>query len=396
MATDARFDKIQKIVPCKNSDNLETVIVSNFPCVVRKGEFKEGEYCFYIRDDAKLIGWDELKSREERNREAQKTGALVTQDCFTCTHQWQDNLLKYLGNGGRVKTIKLRGNISMGIILKPIDVLPIGFKEKEIDDVLISCLNNKINNPGTGAKYLEEMFGIVHWEQPTTSVGCLDVKFCGLPENLEISDQENFENIEECDLHLGERALITKKLDGSSTTIVCRPDGTYDVSSRRMTFKEENDPSKMNAYIKYAQDAIKGGLWYAKTFNRIIAIRGETCCRAFNKSSFNKDCELNGFFVYATEFPEEENYFLKHGIYGKENHFTEIIKRINTNGFGINMVPVLGEETITKELLESYVNKGYTFGEGIVVNVKCEDINNINSLVWSYKAKSREYLMKMK
>ena len=43
MATDARFDKIKKIVPCKNSDNLETVIVSNFPCVVRKGEFKEGE-----------------------------------------------------------------------------------------------------------------------------------------------------------------------------------------------------------------------------------------------------------------------------------------------------------------------------------------------------------------
>ena len=38
MATDARFDKIQKIVPHDNADALEIAIVSSFPCVVRKGE----------------------------------------------------------------------------------------------------------------------------------------------------------------------------------------------------------------------------------------------------------------------------------------------------------------------------------------------------------------------
>ena len=70
MSTDARFEKIDKIIPHDNSDNLEIAVVSNFPCVVRKGEFKEGDICFYIRDDAKLMGWDEYQERINRDREA--------------------------------------------------------------------------------------------------------------------------------------------------------------------------------------------------------------------------------------------------------------------------------------------------------------------------------------
>ena len=272
MATDARFDKIQKIVPCKNSDNLETVIVSNYPCVVRKGEFREGDWCFYIRDDSKLTGWDELKMREERDKEAQKTGALVTQDCFTCTHNWQDNLLKYLGKGGRVKSIKLRGNTSMGIILKPIDVLPIGFKEKEIDDVLITCLNNKISNPGTGAKYLEDMFGIVHWEAPTTSFGAMNVKYKGLPCGIEQSNQENWENLSELDLHIGRIGLITQKLDGTSTLTTCYPNGKYEISSRSQTFNIESmlEKGENNVYTKFTSEIVKAGLWFAKNITKLL------------------------------------------------------------------------------------------------------------------------------
>ena len=93
MATDAKFDKIQNIVSDDNADALEIAIVSNFPCVVRKGEFNEGDWCFYIRDDTKLLGYDEWKARLERDKEARKTGAFVTQDCFTCTWQWQ-NLIR--------------------------------------------------------------------------------------------------------------------------------------------------------------------------------------------------------------------------------------------------------------------------------------------------------------
>lgn len=184
MATDARFERIQKIVPHDNADSLEIAIVSNFPCVVRKGEFMEGDWCFYIRDDAKLIGWDNYHDYLEQVKDA----PIVTRD-FSCTWKWQENLFKYLGSGGRVKSIKLRGKVSMGILLKPEDVLP-NFNDEGLENI-----NNKIRDKDHGKAYLQFNFGISHWYAPTTGFGSLNVKYCGLPEGLAKSDEENWENL---------------------------------------------------------------------------------------------------------------------------------------------------------------------------------------------------------
>ena len=404
MATDARFDKIQQILPHENSDNLEIALVSNFPCVVRKVDnFKVGDIVFYIRDDSKLLGYDEEK--EYQKTHTGNPGDFVTDNCFSSTWFWQNSLLKYLGGGGRVKSIKLRGKISMGILLKPKDVRPLTlenlkYKDDEFTEAEMEMYNQKIADPEIGAAYLEKYFGISHWVAPSTGMGVLNVKFAGLPCSLQKTDQENHENLEEDDLHLGEKALITKKLDGTSTTVTCYPDKRgYDISSRSLTFNVEdmNKNSEENVYTKFTQDTVKAGIWYAKKYNKIIVLRGETCCNSVQASSYNKDCQLNNFFVYQCVFPDEENYFLRHGIYGTKNHFTEIVKEMNDNGFNIKTVPILGEETITKELLQKYNDIDWSWGEGIVVNIKCKDINQpITSTVWSYKSKSRSYLMKMK
>lgn len=396
MATDARFDKIQKIIPHDNADSLEIAIVSNFPCVVRKGEFKEGEWCFYIRDDSRLLGWDEWQERINRNREAEKTGDFVTQDEFTCTWQWQDNLLKYLGSGGRVKSIKLRGKVSMGILLSTKTVCP---DVLVFDEPVAKTFNKTIQNPEYGSSYLEKRFGITHWSAPTTGFGAMNVKYAGLPEGLEKSDEENWENLPESDLHLGSECLVTKKLDGTSTTVTCYPDGKYEISSRSMTFNVESmtEKGEENIYTKFTKDAVKAGLWYAKKFNTIIAIRGETCCGSVQKSSYNKDCKLEGFFVYGCEFPQKDNFFEKHGVYGTQNHFLNVVNLMNANGFNVKHVPIVEESIVSKELLKKYNDMSWEWGEGVVINVRVEDINQSpESLVWQYKSKSREYLMKMK
>ena len=395
MATDAKFDKIQKIIPHDNADSLEIAIVSNFPCVVRKGEFSEGDLCFYIRDDAKLLGYDELKEREARDIEAQQTGAFVTQDCFTCTWQWQDSLLKYLGGGGRVKSIKLRGKVSMGILLKPVVVCP---NIKNFNDEIAKHFNNCISDPATGSAYLEKNFGVTYWVAPSTGFGSLNVKYAGLPFSMAKTDQENWENIDEADLHIGSECVVTKKLDGTSTTITCYPDGKYDISSRGQTFNVDDMIAKgeENVYTKYTKEAVKAGCWYAKKFGTTIALRGETCCRSVQNSSYNKDCQLEDFFLYGCEFPEESNYFLKHGVYGTDNHFIKIAEMMNANGFNVKMVPIIGYDKVSRELLASYNDREWNWGEGVVINIKCDDIGKIDSLVWSYKSKSREYLMKMK
>ena len=392
MAIDAKFDKIQKIIPHENSDNLEIAIVSNFPCVVRKGEFKEGDICFYIRDDSKLLGWDEYQERINRNREAEKTGDFVTQDEFTCTWHWQDNLLKYLGSGGMVKSIKLRGKVSMGILLSTKTVCP---DVLVFDEPVAETFNKTIQNPEYGSSYLEKRFGIAHWSAPTTGFGSLNVKYCGLPEGIAKSDSENWENLPDVDLHLGRIGLITQKLDGTSTLTTCYPDGRFEISSRSMTFKDEEDETKFNIYQKFTKEIVKAGLWYAKKHNKIIAFRSETCCGSVQKFGMNKDRLREDSFVYGCEFPEEEDFFMKHGCFGTKNHFLNVISECNDNGFNVKHVPILGKEIITKDLLKKYNDMPADF-EGVVINVDFTDADISESIVWQYKSKSREYLMKMK
>lgn len=389
---DASFEKIIKIIPHPNADSLEVAIVSNFPCVVRKGEFKEGDLTFYIRDDAKLIGFDEYQEKINKKENV---------DDFHCKFPWQDTLLKYLGSNGRVKTIKLRGKISMGILLRPEIVC--GKNSPSccydfINEENYQEINNLIRDNNTGSDFLRNNFGIEHWESQIISFGPLLVSYQGLPCNLSKTDEENFENLPEEDLHLGEKCLVTRKYDGSSTTITCYPDGKYETSCRTMTFKDETDPKKMNSYQKLTQDIVRAGLWWAKKHNKIIAFRSESCCGAFNKSSFNKCCNLNNSYIFACNFPEEDNYFIKNGIYGTNGHFLNIVKECNSNGFNLKTVDILESDVhITKELLKKYSDAPYTDGEGVVINVKCKDINQpVSSLIWHYKSKSRDYLSKMK
>ena len=395
--TDARFDRVQKVEHHPNADTLDIVTVSNYPCMVKRGEFSVGEWVFYIREDSKLLGWNEWQERINRDREAEKTGDFVTQDEFTCTWHWQDNLLKYLGSGGRVKSIKLRGKVSMGILLSTKTVCP---DVLVFDEPVAETFNKTIQNPEYGSSYLEKRFGISHWSAPTTGFGSMNVKYCGLPEGLEKSDEENWENLPESDLHLGSECLVTKKLDGTSTTVTCYPDGKYEISSRSMTFNVEsmNEKGEENIYTKFTKDAVKAGLWYAKKFNTIIAIRGETCCGSVQKSSYNKDCKLEGFYVYGCEFPQKDNFFEKHGTFGTSQHFIPILNLIEDEcGIKLKSVPIIEETIVSKELLQKYNDMPWEWGEGVVINVRVDDIDQVpESLVWDYKSKSREYLMKMK
>lgn len=394
MATDAKFDRIQKIIPHTNADSLEIAIVSNFPCIVKKGEFKVGEIVFYIRDDAKLI---ETESYKDWVKESTKPDVIGPME-YMWTYPWQESLVKYVGAGGRVRTIKLRGSISMGIILKPEVACSGLFCKFLVDDNNFDEINSKILDSETGERFLMDNFGVGHWSAPVTNVGTLDVLHQGLDFGIKKSDEENYENLLESDLHLGEKCIVTKKLDGTSCTIICQPNGEYSIASRSQTFnvKRMIENGTENIYTKFTQNAVKAGLWYAKTFNRVIAFRGEICCEAVQNFGINKDRRLNNFFIYGCEFPEEENWFNKHGIYGTEFHFLKIVELCRNAGYDLQHVPILCggvEVQVTMELLKHFNDSPAEYGEGMVVNVKCEDINQeLKSIVWDYKSKSRDYL----
>ena len=389
MATDARFDRIGRIVPHGNADSLEIAVVSNFPCIVRKGEFSEGDDVFYIRDDAKLL------EAAEYSEWLKEGGSGTDGTEFKWRFPWQEGLVRYLGSGGRCRTVKLRGKVSMGILLRVSDVLPRGHAD-------LAELNARIADCETGETFLGENFGVGHWTAPVGNVGDIDVLHQGLDFGLAKSDEENWENLPEEDLHLGGRCIVTKKLDGASCTVICRPDGEYSVASRSQTFnlKRMEERGESNIYTVFTKDAVKAGLWFAGTYGKVIALRGEICCGAVQNFGINRDRKLDGFFVYGCEFPEEENWFRRHGVYGTGNHFLEIARICRENGRGFRTVPLLCgglERTVTRELLREFNDSPAEDGEGAVVNVRCEDENQeLKSLVWHYKSKSREYLGKIK
>lgn len=399
MAIDAKFDKIQKILQHDNADALEIAIISNFPCVVKKGEFKEGDWCFYIRDDAQLVEYNRKREYEDQG----KLGADVMVPCdqYSPIFEWQIPLLKYLGSNGRVKSVKLRGKVSMGILLKPEVVLGREefWKDTDFDALLGEDLNKKISDPETGASFLERKFGVVHYVAPLGNVGDMNVLHQGLDFGLDASDEENWQNLPEEDLHLGAKCLVTKKLDGASCTVICQPNGEWSVASRRMTFnvKQMEAEKQENIYTRFTCEAVKAGLWYAKTHNEVIAIRGEICCSSVQRFGINKDKDLNGFFIYGVEFPRAESFYIKHGVYGSGKHFTDIVKEMEAAGFCLKTVPVICESVVSRELLKEYNDKPASWGEGVVLNVSCEGVKpSVFSAVWSYKSKSQDYLMKMK
>lgn len=382
MATDAKFDKIQKIVPHDNADSLEIAIVSNFPCVVRKGEFSEGDLCFYIRDDAKLLGYDELKEREARDKEARKTGAFVTQDCFTCTWQWQDSLLKYLGGGGRVKSIKLRGKVSMGILLKPDIVCP---NIKNFNVEIAKHFNDSISDPETGASYLERNFGITHWERPLdgSSMGCINSRG-PLISGLWKTDEENFQNIEDEMFPWNTEVLITKKLDGSSCSISSTPAGDIHVMSRSQDLKLDDD----NVWNRAAAKVIPLVKALAKHYNETIVVRGEVTGQGINASKVNLDAKGDATFnMFSVVFPYTVDDKKRIGLYGTEWHFLEINKKCKEiTGYEIKTVPVEGTAVLTRKLLEDISNKPRSEGEGRVINTK-------SIMLPHFKSKSKDYLL---
>jgi len=139
--------------------------------------------------------------------------------------------------GFRLKTIKLRGQVSQGLIL-PISVVPIvqfatGHNLPEGMDVT-------------------EMLGIVKYEPPIPAELSGKVKG-GFPSFLRKTDEERIQNLvkeyEEYKLTSKHQFYMTEKLDGSSATFYMN-DGVFGVCSRNLELLE----TEGNTFWKVARE----------------------------------------------------------------------------------------------------------------------------------------------
>lgn len=350
MAIDAYIDKISIIEPHPDPEvtSLELCKVRNDTCVIRKGTFEVGESVLKIVEDARL------------NPE----------------YAWTSPYLGYLGGHYRVKTVKLRGVPSRGLI--------ISLSEPTIQSALAGL--DYIN---ATPEQLCEKLGITHYEAITQDQ---QAKSGSLPTGIEKSDEENWQSLSARELHLGEPALVTKKVDGSSATLYYNPHtNQVEFCSRSLTLKDRTDEGTLieNNYLKALMPLVSKIKQLGNFFNETIAIRGEIYGNGVNGHKANKDAKKPlGFAMYGVRFPEADNEQKRMGRYKSGWHFLDINSTLGVLGESpIETVPVLEYvDSLTLDMLKEYSSRPASDGEGVV----------LNGMSWSYKAKSDDYCSKIK
>lgn len=238
----ASVQQIARIRPIINSDFLEVAEVNGWECVVKKGEFNSGDVCVYFEIDSFLPVRPEFE--------------FLRKSCFRSTTN--------LGDGFRIKTIRLRGQISQGLVL--------GLNSLDIDP----------------SKYdvgydLTDYLGVKKYEALVPLALGGDAK-CIFPSFVPKTDAERFQNLinkyhRDIDEMLHVEWEVTMKLDGTSMTLYAIYDDATDsivddgVASRNIIWKE----TAGNVYWQFARSSGIYDVWrdFCKRKKRSFAIQGE-------------------------------------------------------------------------------------------------------------------------
>jgi RNA ligase (TIGR02306 family) len=231
----ASVQTVGNITPIEDSDFLEIAHVMGWQCVVKKGEFRPGDLAVYFEVDSFL-------PEEGRYEFLRKTS-------------WRDNADN--GQGFRIKTIKLRGQLSQGLLL-PLS----GFPElagSAVGDDVTDILNVK-------KWYVPEVAN-------ATGVMIGDRPF-GIPASDEIRIQSATELLDKLK---NEPYYITTKMDGTSCIVYCI-DGKIGCCSRNHEIKDEKDSLYWAPVYRYG---LKEKLM---ALGKNVVLTGELCGPGIQKN----------------------------------------------------------------------------------------------------------------
>lgn len=331
----ASIRKIADIQPIKDADAIEVVTVDGWKIVVKKGEFSVGDLAVYLEIDSWVP--HELAPFLSKGAEPREYNGV---------------------RGERLRSVKLRGQISQGLLL------PIKAAWPEWTD------ENIAKHVSEGDD-LTESFGIQKWEAPISQqlVGQVRGQF---PTHLiPKTDQERIQN---CFQEIADKGdvtyEVTLKLDGTSCTIF-RWEDELRVCSRNLELKvnEENKDNTLVSMALKIGDRIPDG----------YAVQGEICGPGIqgNREGFKG----HRFFVFDI-FDIQKHEYLKPST-----------RRMVCNAKNLDHVPVLGEDWRAPESVAA----GLELAEGPSINHKIREgvvykCNEDQS--FSFKTISNKFLLK--
>jgi RNA ligase (TIGR02306 family) len=212
----ASVQKIVAIEPCQNSDNLEIAHVLGWKVVVQKNEFQVGDLAIYFEIDSFIPMTPEVEFlRKYSFKKHPDTGV----------------------EGLRIRTIRLRGQISQGLLLP----LSTYFKPKLVKNdwskiptlkELEDFYNNHIIDEGTD---LTEILGVTKYEIiESISIDAKGTFPDYIPKTDEVRVQACPEILEK---YKGTLCYATEKIDGQPCTSYLNKNEEYGVCSRNLDLK---------------------------------------------------------------------------------------------------------------------------------------------------------------
>lgn len=331
----ASIQKIKSLEPIEGADAIEKATVLGWQLVVKKGEYKVGDLAVYCEIDSLLPDRPEFEFLKPR--------------------------------GMRIRTIRLRGQVSQGICF-PLTILPDHIHPEEDLDVT-------------------ESLGIIKYEPPIPAYlsGKVKGKF---PSFIPKTDETRVQILQKVlDKYQGVSCYVSEKLDGSSATYFLK-DNEFGVCSRNMELYEDDE----NSFWKVARELnIEEKL---RSLNKNIAIQGELIGEGIQDNKLRLRGQtvriFNAFDIDRFEYyPYQE--------------FLDLMVKLD-----LPIVPIMEADYKLENNIEAIVKKATVkslickdvWAEGIVIRPHLEkmdlllSIESFNTGRVSFKAINPEFLIK--
>jgi RNA ligase (TIGR02306 family) len=349
----ASIRKIADLQPIPGADAIECATIDGWEVVVKKGEFAIGDDCVYFEIDSMLP---------------------MDNPAFTFL---ESRARMYEGKmRARVKTIKLRGQLSQGIAL-PVNAFTIG----ELLD-----------------QSLDQILGIAKYEPAQDGSGCNPAG--AFPIFIPKTDEERCQNIFSKYSARYKDVVFQKslKLDGSSITMawVTDPDLFLELGTEDEPYAHDYDDAQFivasrNQVLRYNPES----KWWMgvenyqiieqlKKMGKSVAIQGELMGPGIQKNRENFD--KYRIFAFRAWFIEEQRF-------ATDEEFHDLCRAL-----GMEMVPQLGRckpfeqfETVKEMLADADIPSiNHKIAEGVVY----KSVDLVNGQMIHFKAINNKFLLK--
>jgi RNA ligase (TIGR02306 family) len=346
----ASIQTVSAVEPIPGADAIEKVRVLGWWVVVKKGEHNRGAKVVYCEIDSLLperAEFDFLRASSFKRAQTDATGATV------------------LPAGFRIKTVRLRGQVSQGICF-PLAILPPGAPTDEGADVT-------------------DLLGVVKWEPPIP-VGMGGKVKGPFPGFLPKTDEIRIQVLEPVlKRHRGKTFYVAEKLDGTSFTAFVRQ-GQFGLCSRNLWMDEADESNilvRLAIGLNLEEKLKKAG----EQFGFDLAIQAEVIGPGIQKNKYGlKTVTLRVFNVVNVESYRLLDYDAMLAVLGE---------------LGLEAVPQLGtlvlnhtvDELVAYSEGASVLNRGMQ-REGVVLRPLVEEYDEDVGGRLSFKVINPKFLLK--